>query len=349
MKRLRSIILLFTLLFPLRGAAQLNVVPRLVADEVSIVCDADSVYVKMRVDCPELKLSAQQQLLVTPVLVPAGNGDSIGLPPLLFVGTTRAKVYDRLRVLDKEKVAFEPLLIRVGKVDAQSFAYKGAVSNQGNLEGGKLMLRQELTGCADCGLDKQMLVLKEGILSKVPETVPEVKVEKPVAYQNRAVELFLDYPVDKSEVLPDFRNNARELAKVAAVMNDLHTRGIVIKSVKITGYASPEGEFRYNLGLSERRAKAMVDFLQGKYGLDYQVMTVDWKGEDWDKLSELLADYQVVDKERVLQIIREVDVLKGRESELMKLHNGVPYRAMKRDLFPALRRIVCELNYIQKE
>ena len=32
MKTLRSIIILFTLLFPLRGAAQLNVVPRLVAE-----------------------------------------------------------------------------------------------------------------------------------------------------------------------------------------------------------------------------------------------------------------------------------------------------------------------------
>jgi len=32
MKTLRSIILLFTLLFPLRGTAQLNVVPQLVAE-----------------------------------------------------------------------------------------------------------------------------------------------------------------------------------------------------------------------------------------------------------------------------------------------------------------------------
>lgn len=50
-------------------------------------------------------------------------------------------------------------------------------------------------------------------------------------------------------------------------------------------------------------------------------------------------------KDEVLDIIRDIPIEKGRETKLMQLRGGVPYRYMLKYIFPSLRIAICRVNY----
>jgi len=47
----------------------------------------------------------------------------------------------------------------------------------------------------------------------------------------------------------------------------------------------------------------------------------------------------------VLDIIRNIPIEKGRETKLMQLHGGTPYRYLLKYIFPSLRVAICKVNY----
>ena len=73
-------------------------------------------------------------------------------------------------------------------------------------------------------------------------------------------------------------------------------------------------------------------------------------GEDWDRLVEFIQkDPKVENRERVLEIIRTVDIFDGREKQLMDLNGGRPYLYMLENLFPLLRRSEYRIEYAVPE
>lgn len=50
-------------------------------------------------------------------------------------------------------------------------------------------------------------------------------------------------------------------------------------------------------------------------------------------------------KDEVLDIITNIPIEKGRETKLMQLRAGVPYRFMLKHIFPSLRVAICKVSY----
>lgn len=157
----------------------------------------------------------------------------------------------------------------------------------------------------------------------------------------------ITYPQNHWKVYPDFENNRQELAKIdqllAPVANDTVT--YQVQSASIVGYASPEDAFYHNLELSKKRANAMREYIQNRYHLPYGKLTSEGLGEDWVGLRKAVVASNMQDKEDILDIIDYVDIFNGRERELIRLHDGRPYKYMLRKLFPPLRRIEMQINY----
>jgi len=58
-------------------------------------------------------------------------------------------------------------------------------------------------------------------------------------------------------------------------------------SVKVVGYADRKtGSSKYNMTLSEKRAKAVVKELTEKYGISPDRITVEWKGSEVQPFGE---------------------------------------------------------------
>lgn len=146
--------------------------------------------------------------------------------------------------------------------------------------------------------------LAEPIVLKPYLTYQTPKVET-VKARAKAGSAFLDFPVNKVTIYPDYRNNPQELKAiretVESVRNDKYA---TITEVYIKGYASSEGGYQNNAYLAENRAKALRDYVKGLYHFDQATFTVDFEPEDWAGLEKRLEAMNLEDKDELLAIIR---------------------------------------------
>lgn len=157
---------------------------------------------------------------------------------------------------------------------------------------------------------------------------------------------YLDFPAGGTQISPSFRNNAAELQKLHMLMESLkNDPDATITGITITGYASPEGLWARNKTVSEERAATLKNYIKTKYGYPESLFVTEGLGEDWQTLDSLVAHSSMEDKSRILEIIRGTGIFDGRERKLMELSGGNPYRAMKADFFPRLRRTEYRLHY----
>jgi outer membrane protein OmpA-like peptidoglycan-associated protein len=75
---------------------------------------------------------------------------------------------------------------------------------------------------------------------------------------------------DESEIKPAFFEYLNRMARVLDGIHDLR--------VEITGHTDAVGTDQYNIGLSERRAKAIKDYFK-EQGIDPGKLEIDFKGK----------------------------------------------------------------------
>jgi outer membrane protein OmpA-like peptidoglycan-associated protein len=176
--------------------------------------------------------------------------------------------------------------------------------------------------------------------SFVTPPVEEIKLRE------EAGSLFLEFASGSSTITPTFRNNASELQKIhnqlEAAIRDTYT---TITGISIVGHASIDGSYASNLTLSERRAASLRNHIRAIHNLPERLFTVRGAGEDWATLDSLVAASNMPDRFRILEIIRGTGIFDGRERQLMDLAGGNPYRQMKEQFFPLLRRVDYTLHY----
>ncbi len=126
-----------------------------------------------------------------------------------------------------------------------------------------------------------------------------------------------------------------------------------LKSVNVTGGASPEGSVSFNRYLSEKRADEIFSVIDEKELLPDSLVKFIFLGRDWNGLyGEVEKDMNVPYRAEVLSFIESNignddagDPLNG----LKSLRGGVPYAYMYRNLFPSLRnsRLVVEYERLR--
>lgn len=179
----------------------------------------------------------------------------------------------------------------------------------------------------------------------VIEVIPE-PVEVVIREHRESGKAYLDFAVGRSEIAPYFMNNAAELRKIDDMIERIKDDpSATIIGITIMGWASPEGGWQMNSTLSEGRAAALKERLKTKYGFAESIFTTNGAGEDWTGLEELVGRSDIPERGAALDIIRSNDPLDQRESRLARLGGGEPYRRIKAELFPQLRRVEYEIRY----
>jgi outer membrane protein OmpA-like peptidoglycan-associated protein len=173
----------------------------------------------------------------------------------------------------------------------------------------------------------------------------EPKVEE-IKSRDIQAECFLDFEVNKVDIRPEYMSNPQELAKIRAMIDDLKSDANVnVKRLDIIGYASPEGTLAANKRLSEGRAMALRNYLAARYDFPRNQYYIIFGGENWDGLVKALDTFEMEYKAEVLDIITNIPIEKGRETKLMQLRGGAPYRLMLKEIFPSLRVAICKVSY----
>lgn len=158
--------------------------------------------------------------------------------------------------------------------------------------------------------------------------------------------LYFDYPIGKDDIYPDLKNNRYEIDKIDRLFAPLRREHFVsVRSIRICGYSSPDGNYGNNERLAEARSRFFSIYLRSLYGIPRGLVEVSSVAEDWEGLVDLLERDDPPYREAVLRVIGRYGIFNGREKYLMELQGGYPYKDMLRNFFPRLRRIEVIVRY----
>ena len=321
----------------------------------------DSLLIDIEFNLDSIDLSSGRSLTLTPVL--SGEEETLALSSLLLNGRNRHKVYVRdvsLRQVNPED--YYAVIKMTGK-KSKSVRYRQSLLFAPWMRTAKLTLAEDLCGCgghtAESSLDELFAVTVPAI-PVVPAT--PVKYEPQFMYSyiipapeklKRRTELhdvYLNFPVNKIVIYPDYMNNQTELAKAEEMILKMNSdRNLHIQEVVIRGYASPEGSIPSNFRLSEGRAAALKNYLLPRVKDLKLPMRSESGGEDWEGTIKLLENDSFAGRDELLQAIRNGNRSDAAEQSLRSTGGGEPYVYMLKEIYPKVRRVLCSVDYTARE
>ena len=201
---------------------------------------------------------------------------------------------------------------------------------------------------ADC--DACADAIKQAVKDAVEEAMKDMPCQEATEGENddaegaeaaeevpfKNIDLDLTFKVGSSEV-EDTKANRNEIQEIS---DDIEA-GVQFSTIKVEGYASPEGNDKQNEKLSQDRADATVAYIQDQLGK--QVKDVEFEaignGSDWDGFFEALENSNIADKKVIARAIKNADDPTAKLNEMKKEYPELE------DLLKNLRRTT--VSYIE--
>lgn len=320
-----------------------------------LVVRNDSLHIDFCVRIQKKAVRTQQIVVISPEL--SGENRSYLLPYLRIQGQNRKKAERRSKACRSSHNRTEmPYAIINVKHDTDTLIrYQTALQYEPWMLESHLTFHQETNDGAN-----RLRLFSFATEQSVDIYLPDPYTVKPsFAYATPAPEVknrkkqeqaFLDFKVNSSVLLPTFRRNTEELAKIQANVCDLvNNPDIVINHLYIEGYASPEGRTAANNLLAGNRAQALSHYIVNKGCLRQQKITVTNGGEDWDGLRELIQISDLPNKDELTQLITHTTDVERRKSRLVSVAGAKAYNRLLTELYPRLRRVDYRIDYTVKD
>lgn len=313
---------------------------------------ARQVEVSFEADLSGLDIKRQHSLQLVPVIVSADRAQEAALPPIVVNGKVRDRVQNRQEALGNDNPnAGVQAVIRRKNGTEQAYSYRASAPFKQWMIGGELEIRGYVTGCAQCDEGHETNYTGEILPPMTPayaRPFMEPK-EETVKRRTETKAARLQFRQDSHTIDPEYKDNRSETDSIRrsfAVVED--NKDLTITGVFVTGYASPEGSFDYNMALSERRAKAFARYLEKELQeIPAGLYHVAWKGEDWDGTRKVVEQMPKLLKQReVLAIIdRSGSDKDAAEEELKALVPHDIYRRLLNEVYPVVRRNEYRIEY----
>lgn len=299
--------------------------------------------VDMSLDLTDLHVKGTQVVVLTPCIV---NGpDTLMLKSIGVYGRNRRVFYQRnadARPTDKKDDAFKPSDIR-----GDIITYSTSADFMEWMDGCSLSVIRKDFGC--CGksdiISSIKLVDRFPMAPFIPELIyirPEHEVQKTREISGTA---YIDFPVSRTAIQPAYRNNYVELAKITGTIDSVRNDSdIVIKSVSIKGFASPESPYSNNEYLAKGRTAALKGYIQSLYHFPEGVIITSYEPEDWKGLEKYVQASSLPHRDEILETIRS-DRDPDTKEWIIKSRWKDDYRHLLDHCYPALRHSDYVIEY----
>lgn len=293
---------------------------------------------------PGMELTSNNAATLTPILQAEGHNKV--LPAVMVYGRRRYIINERGNKLPKGAYT---ILHRKNKAE-QKVSYLAQFPYEAWMRNAELNLDADLCGC---GNTQQENVTD--LISKL--NIEPVKLQPYIAYitpQAEAVKhraatgkAYLDYPVSQTVIRPEYRNNSAELAKIRATIDTIRNdRNTSITSIKIEGFASPEGSYAANTRLAEGRTNALMNYVRNYYQFDSKLLQTASIPEDWNGFRHFVESSNMEKKAEILQIADNSNLdYDAKEKMIAKVIGPDAYRYLLDECYPALRHSDYTVNY----
>lgn len=307
----------------------------------SLDVDRGRMNVVIGLDLKSLNVKSNESATLTPVVITSSN-DSIALDPLTVYGRKQLLHAERLR--EKLPAGY----LRSGQTD--STTYSASLPYSPALNGSHLAVKVETFGCASCHKSTRWV---DGSSWTMPEIipadhivyeVPQVTVTKETAISGRA---FVEFPVNKTTLLTDFRTNAAELSKITATIDSVkNDPDITLTTIFIKGFASPEGSYANNRRLAEGRTEALKQWVERLYSFPSDFIATAYEPEDWDGLRAAVeADATLPHRAGLLEIINDLSLEPDARDARLRQAYPDAYARLLAEIYPALRHSDYRVEY----
>ena len=307
--------------------------------ELDVARNEDKLFVSMKLDLKELKLPSNHELVLTPMLV--GVDDSMPMNPVILAGRNRFYYY-----LRNEKELNSRILCRAG--EEELFTYQATVPFVKWMEESELVMHRDSCGCNELLMANEELLVALDFKPRV--FVPEYVYLQPKVEDLKVRELkrqaYIDFPVSRTELYPDYRKNPIELKKIIATIDTVKNNpDTQITAIIIKGYASPESPYSNNKRLAEGRTKTLKEYVQKLYHFPEGVIATSYEPEDWEGLRKYVAGSDLEHKDGILALI---DSSREPDNKEWTLKQTYPkeYAFLLKEVYPGLRHSDYVVEYI---
>lgn len=308
--------------------------------EQSVHKAGNQLQINLKLDLTGLTVESNLAVDIVPALT--GNNDEVVfLPKLLVTGRDRHILFQRM--LKKEKDGQRE--VRRRNREEQYTDYTASIPYEKWMNRSSLSIALDLCGCGWNNLDSSRMDVTDVVINTPADYVPVlaymVPAKEEVKVRCKSGAAFLDFPVNRVEIYPGYRNNPRELAGIQATIDSVRNDPYAtITNVAVRGYASPEGTYKRNTYLAKYRTKALIQYVRNLYHFRDAVFSESFEPEDWKGLEERVENSVMEYRDEILTVIRDKEITDPdvRDRRLKELHGGKPYRYLLDTFYPALRR-----------
>ena len=235
---------------------------------------------------------------------------------------------------------------------AKSFDYTAKVAYQEGMEDGARLELRISGAMGSKSMDFTPVVLGDGVIttqnwvrSDDRFVIGEDAFQRVVSYTEEA-EIHYAYNrsnVRSAELRDEDMSSLRDFIGFAADHDS-----VILKSTRVSAYASPEGEITLNEDLALERAEsanaAVAKLLKrAKIDVEDSFFGNNPKGEDWDGFQTLMRASDIEDKDLILRVLSMYSDKNRREEEIKNI--AKTYREIEKEILPELRRSMIVLNY----
>lgn len=298
---------------------------------------ANNMVVNLDLNMDSLDLPSNMRLVFTPMVT--NNTEQRLMPQIVVNGRKQEISYKRKGYKD---FADNAVVVRRKNNTAQTLHYSAVLPYEKWMKNADVVVAEDLCGCGDIK-DQNTVELKRMRTPFMPYMRPEAEARKVRHEQGRA---FIDFPVDKITLYPEYRNNPRELDKIVNTINLVkNDKNTSITNVEIHGYASPESPYSHNAYLAENRAKTLKDYVRKLVNLDDTTFSVTSTPEDWEGLREYVAKSNLENRDAILKLIDNNTLDPDAKEWKIKSTYPADYRVMLDSWYPALRHSDYVVSY----
>lgn len=317
-----------------------NIAPGISIDRFRMERNGKYLTVEMKADLTALDVEANRAVLLTPRLV---NGkDSLDLPSVGIYGRKRYYYYVRNGIGSISGA--DETVYRASK-KPENIDYNNSVIYEEWMDGATLKLHRSDWGCC-----REMLAEHEGKLGRHNEAFfPELVFVRPEAEMMKSRSLsgsaFIDFPVNKTEIYPEYRRNTAELGKIEATIDSVRKdKDVSIVSVWLKGYASPESPYTHNRDLAIGRTRSLKEHIRRLYDFADDIIVTDYEPEDWQGLRRYVESSNLDHRDEILGMI-DSDLEPDEKEAKIKRAYPEEYRFLLQHCYPALRHTDYRIDY----
>lgn len=283
-------------------------------------------------DLSKLPKGINNETRLIPVV--KGEKDSVRLESVTVAGRNRMIQAERTGAVK----ANDNKYYRLGEV--KRIPYQASLVWRPWMEKANIDLIVENVGCCESRKTAALHPMARIDMGERPmdmELEYATPVEERIKIRNIRGEAFIDFVVNTTNIRPEYRKNPTELAKIRASIDSVKgDPDVKIKSLTITGYASPEGSYESNERLAMGRTEALANYVQNLYTFPRNMMHTSWTAEDWAGLRRFVENSTLAKRDAILAVI-DSDLAPDTKDRKLATDFPTDYKYMLNNWYPALR------------